>query len=192
MSSVSESLAQLAELRDKGVLTEAEFQQQKARLLGTLQPPATNAALLKGNAKSNVKSGNGCLTALGILVAVIFVLGIIGSMAGGSVNAVDGTSGTTEKSASKKNPDEAKSKAKDSSKSERVSGLTMANYNRLRNGMSYRQVIAIVGQPSQEVSRSEIAGYETVMYIWEGSWGANMNAMFQNGELVQKAQLGLK
>lgn len=30
------------------------------------------------------------------------------------------------------------------------------------------------------------------MYQWGGGFGANMNAIFQNGKLVQKAQFGLK
>lgn len=71
--------------------------------------------------------------------------------------------------------------------------VTMANYDRLRTGMTYRQVTAIVGPPDEEMARSEVAGYETVMYSWrQGMFGANMNVMFQNGRLVQKAQFGLR
>jgi hypothetical protein len=65
--------------------------------------------------------------------------------------------------------------------------------------MTYKEVIAIIGPPSQEVSRSYMEGVpgvmpsvETVMYVWEGTWGANMNAMFQNGRLISKAQFGLR
>jgi hypothetical protein len=44
------------------------------------------------------------------------------------------------------------------------------------------------------MSRSNIAGIVTVMYGWtgRGGMGANMNAMFQNGGLVMKAQFGLQ
>ena len=42
------------------------------------------------------------------------------------------------------------------------------------------------------MSRNELAGTEAVMYSWEGNLGANMNAMFQNNKLVQKAQFGLR
>jgi hypothetical protein len=30
------------------------------------------------------------------------------------------------------------------------------------------------------------------MYSWQNDSGSNMNAMFQNGKLVNKAQLGLR
>lgn len=58
--------------------------------------------------------------------------------------------------------------------------------------MTFAQVTAIISKPMQELSRNEIAGTETVMYMWEGGFGANMNAMFQNDKLIQKAQLGLR
>lgn len=74
-----------------------------------------------------------------------------------------------------------------------AAGVTMANYLRLETGMSYAQVVAILGKPGSEMSSNEIAGTRTVMYQWEGSsFGANMNAMFQNDKMMQKAQFGLK
>jgi hypothetical protein len=58
--------------------------------------------------------------------------------------------------------------------------------------MTYAQVEEILGSPGEEISRSEIAGYTTVMYQWKAKWGiGNMNAMFQNGHLITKAQMGL-
>jgi len=73
--------------------------------------------------------------------------------------------------------------------------VTLANFNSLRSGMSYQQVVNILGKPGTLVSESNLAGYNTVMYCWQsprGATGANMNAMFQNGRLVQKAQFGLR
>lgn len=60
--------------------------------------------------------------------------------------------------------------------------------------MSYAQVVAILGEPGTELSRSFIANITTVMYQWmgQGSLGANMNAMFQDDKLISKAQLGLR
>jgi len=57
--------------------------------------------------------------------------------------------------------------------------------------MSYSEAVEILGGPGEEISRSDIAGYTTVMYQWKKWTGANMNAMFQNGRLVTKAQMGL-
>jgi hypothetical protein len=70
--------------------------------------------------------------------------------------------------------------------------ITRAKYESIQEGMSYAEVCAIIGEPGEELSRSDIAGYATVMYSWKNSNGSNMNAMFQNGKLVNKAQFGLR
>jgi Domain of Unknown Function with PDB structure (DUF3862) len=74
-------------------------------------------------------------------------------------------------------------------------GVTMANFDQLKTGMNYEQVVTILGKSGKEMSSSEIGGIKTVMYTWEGDnggFGANMNAMFQNNKLISKAQFGLK
>jgi len=70
--------------------------------------------------------------------------------------------------------------------------VTKSEYNRINDGMSYSQVCSIIGSNGEEMSRSDIGGYTTVMYQWVNSNGSNMNAMFQNGGLVSKAQYGLQ
>jgi hypothetical protein len=77
--------------------------------------------------------------------------------------------------------------------------VTKAHYDRIQKGMSYRQVVAVIGAEGEEVSRNELEGVpgvmesvETVMYQWQNGNGSNMNAMFQNDKLMQKAQFGLK
>lgn len=70
--------------------------------------------------------------------------------------------------------------------------VTRAKYERIREGMTYEQVREILGETGEELSRSDIGGYTTVMYSWKNSNGSNMNAMFQNGRLVNKAQFGLR
>jgi hypothetical protein len=69
--------------------------------------------------------------------------------------------------------------------------VTMASYQRIQEGMTYEQVRSIIGKAGEELSRSEIAEYTTVMYMWKNTNGSNMNAMFHNDRLVQKAQFGL-
>ncbi len=72
--------------------------------------------------------------------------------------------------------------------------VTKAEYSRVKMGMSYQQVVTILGPPDEALSETEMAGFHTVMYMWEGrgGFGANMNAMFQNGKLINKAQFGLR
>lgn len=72
--------------------------------------------------------------------------------------------------------------------------VSFERYDTLTAGMSYQLVEQILGCPGRQLSRSDIAGYSTVMYGWDGRgmFGSNMNAMFQNGGLVNKAQFGLR
>ena len=74
------------------------------------------------------------------------------------------------------------------------SAATLAEYNRIRVGMSYDEVREIIGAQGTEMSRNPIGGITTVMYSWRGAGiaGANMNAVFQDGKLVDKAQFGLR
>lgn len=74
---------------------------------------------------------------------------------------------------------------------------TMSRYSQLQTGMTYQQVIAILGCDGEEISSNEMAGFRTTMYQWQASgvtglMGGNMNAMFQNGALISKAQAGLR
>jgi hypothetical protein len=73
-------------------------------------------------------------------------------------------------------------------------GVTLARFNRLQEGMTYDEVVAVLGSRGVLIGSSDIAGVKTVSYQWEGNGtpGANMSAMFQNGQLITKAQAGLK
>jgi len=71
-------------------------------------------------------------------------------------------------------------------------GVTQAAYIQIQPGMTYTQVRMIIGSAGEEISRSDIAGYTTIMYVWKNWNGSNMNAMFQNERLVNKAQFGLR
>jgi hypothetical protein len=70
--------------------------------------------------------------------------------------------------------------------------ITKADYGAIQAGMTYPQVIWMIGTAGEELSRSDVVGYTTVMYSWKNSNGSNMNAMFQNGRLVTKAQFQLR
>jgi Domain of Unknown Function with PDB structure (DUF3862) len=71
--------------------------------------------------------------------------------------------------------------------------VTLKQYQQLQTGMSYSQVRSILGCEGSEMSKVDMAGYKTVMYMWQGdSVGASMNVMLQNDRLVSKAQFGLR
>lgn len=77
--------------------------------------------------------------------------------------------------------------------------VTFAQYSQIQTGMSYEQVVSIIGKQGEEISQNKIDAIPgvmnsitTVMYQWVNGNGSNMNAIFQNNRLLQKAQFGLK
>lgn len=72
--------------------------------------------------------------------------------------------------------------------------ITMDEYNQIQTGMTYDEVVAIVGSPGEVISTSTVAGYTVTMVAWYGDSysGANANVTFSNGEVTAKAQIGLK
>ncbi|QTH22001.1 hypothetical protein HRJ34_00205 [Rhizorhabdus wittichii] len=70
--------------------------------------------------------------------------------------------------------------------------IDMSVYSGVHEGMTYEEVRGRLARSGEELSSNEIAGIKTVMYQWSNPDGSNMNAIFQNGRLVQKAQFGLK
>lgn len=73
-----------------------------------------------------------------------------------------------------------------------VSGLTEEKFNKIETGMSYDEVVAIIGEDGTNISESEVAGIKTVIYEWTSSekWG-NANITFQDGKVINKAQFGV-
>ena len=71
--------------------------------------------------------------------------------------------------------------------------VTMAEFQKLKNGMSYAEAVKIIGFAGTEMSSGDIGGIRSGMYSWTNPNGmSNMNAMFQNDKLTMKAQFGLK
>jgi len=71
--------------------------------------------------------------------------------------------------------------------------LTMDKYNEIQTGMSYGQVVGIVGRDGEERSRTDLAGITTVAYIWKtDQCCGNMMLMFQRDALTVKSQSSLK
>jgi hypothetical protein len=67
-------------------------------------------------------------------------------------------------------------------------------FSNMKDGMSIFQIERDIGCPGTLMSSNTLGNLHTVMVTWpgSGSFGANMNATFQNDLLVSKAQFGLK
>lgn len=72
------------------------------------------------------------------------------------------------------------------------SALTLEKYNQIKNGMSYREVVEIIGAEGTEMSSSEIGKYKTASYKWEGDNYQFIFGTFQNDKLLSKTQANLK
>lgn len=74
--------------------------------------------------------------------------------------------------------------------------MTMAEFNQLKDGMSYEEATSIIGGPGEVTVESGKKGeaLHTVIYQYkgEGDLGANANVTFQGNKLNMKAQMGLK
>lgn len=77
--------------------------------------------------------------------------------------------------------------------------VSKVNFDRIDHGMSYVKVVKIIGSEGEELVSNLSEGVpgvtesvKTVMYSWKNRNGSNMNVMFQNDKLIQKAQFGLK
>ncbi|MDP6073779.1 MAG: DUF3862 domain-containing protein [Myxococcota bacterium] len=73
--------------------------------------------------------------------------------------------------------------------------VTLAEFEQIEIGMSYREVVDILGEPGVVIAPPAEAGareVETIRYVWQNSDVSNMKATFENGQLTGKAQLYLK
>lgn len=72
-------------------------------------------------------------------------------------------------------------------------GKTLKNFEKIENGMSYDEVIKILGKEGELQSQAGEGQFKTEMYKWDGDGlGANMNVTSQGDKVQSKAQIGLK
>ena len=73
--------------------------------------------------------------------------------------------------------------------------ITKADYDQIQNGMSYEDVVKIIGSDGEQMSETGTKGdeYYTVVYDWKGKDGASNAVMeFQGDKLQTKSQIGLQ
>lgn len=123
------------------------------------------------------KKRGGCLKWAMIAGAGLVGIAVLGAIAGPPEDSVEDVGAAVEPAAPVNAPT-----------------ISAAEFAALQTGMSYDDAAAIIGSPGELLSENEIAGTRTQMFQWEGEggFGANANAMFQNGKLIQKSQFGLE
>lgn len=69
--------------------------------------------------------------------------------------------------------------------------ITMAQFKKLKTGMTYKQACMYLGPTGVEDGSNELAGFKTSSYTWTNDNMGTINLMFQNGKLMQKTQFNL-
>ncbi len=72
------------------------------------------------------------------------------------------------------------------------SSLTLAKYNQIKDKMSYKEVVAILGTEGTETSSSKIGAYKIASYKWDGGDFQMIYCTFSNDKLSSKTQANLK
>ena len=124
--------------------------------------------------KKKEKKSMGCLTQVVGIILIIFGLSNVfracSNMAG---DAADGIS--------------------ESYQEEKASYATMEKFNQIQTGMSYDDVVSIMGSDGELSSESEVEGYKTQIYVWYAMNGySNMLVIIQDGVVSSKSQNGLE
>ena len=74
--------------------------------------------------------------------------------------------------------------------------VTKTEFEALHIGMTYAEVVKLLGCDGEEITRSESRYASTVIYAWSGSKAVSLDATmaltFQNDKLVSKLQSGLR
>ncbi len=108
----------------------------------------------------------GCLGCLGFIIALLILGGIIGAISGSNNN--DSSTSTS------------------SNKTIKTEGLTYQKFVDLQMGITVEDVNKIIGTEGELESSNKFGDIETKSYRWHEGM-ANMNCMFQNGQMVSKA-----
>jgi hypothetical protein len=69
---------------------------------------------------------------------------------------------------------------------------TMAKYRRINLGMTYKDVVAVMGFEGEKVSSTELDWVPTETYRWSGNWNTSIEVVFQQGQVTKKREVGLK
>ena len=147
-----------------------------------------------------------------IVIVIIVLVALIGSCASGAGNKSDssngsGNSGSTASQGAQQEKDSTKIDADKFAKIENgkvtnksqigvndqsTAKATMDKYNQVETGMTYDEVVAIMGGDGELSSDTKIAGVSSKLYMWDGeNIASNCSITFSDGKVSSKSQFGL-
>lgn len=114
-----------------------------------------------------------------IVIVIIVLVALIGLCASGAGNKSDNSNSSSSTASQSTQQD------KDSTK------IDADKFAKIENGMTYDEVVSIIGSEGSEQSTNEIGSVKTTMYEWESDgWGV-ATITFQNGKVTNKTQFGV-
>jgi hypothetical protein len=123
------------------------------------------------------------------IVLVTLALVVMGCQCGKLQELANSSSSTPSSSPStSSSPSDSKSDSKPVEKA----GLSLDKYNRLKNGMSYKEVVEIMGSDGVETMSSGEGKYKVTSYKWEGDDFQFVYTTFMGDKLSSKTQANLK
>lgn len=114
------------------------------------------------------------------VIIVVVVIGVVGATQGETTNTSVQPETNTENTAGSSN------EAQDVK-------VTLAQYNQIKDGMTYKEVVEIFGGKETSSSESEIAGIKSQIMTWNGNGTFSLVTIgFTDGKVSSKSQTGLE
>jgi hypothetical protein len=82
--------------------------------------------------------------------------------------------------------------AKDDDTEKSSSDITMEKYNKIKNGMSYKEVKDIIGKEGTETMSSGNGKYKVTSYQWKGDGFAFISVVLMGDKVTSKVQANLE
>ncbi|HHY66103.1 MAG TPA: DUF3862 domain-containing protein [Alicyclobacillus sp.] len=128
-------------------------------------------------------------------LAVVVVIIVAASVSGGKNQSSNSSAQPQRQSQSQPQPQaQSQSSPQKQEAPKNSSKITKEEFDKIQTGMTYDQVVQIIGGPGELLSEAGDGEYKMQMYKWDGEkgFGSNANVSFQGGKVVAKAQLGLE
>lgn len=68
--------------------------------------------------------------------------------------------------------------------------VTLIQYNQIHNGMTYSQVVNVIGHPGRLVNGTVMDAFGKA-YVWRNTNGSNMVCLFKDDKLINKTDTAL-
>jgi hypothetical protein len=127
------------------------------------------------------------------MVIVVFVLIVLGCSCPKMEDIQKKIDESTKKTSNSDNVGNTATKpAKDDGEVKSSSDITMDKYNKIKNGMSYKEVKDIIGKEGTETMSSGNGKYKVTSYQWKGDGFAFISVVLMGDKVTSKVQANLE